>query len=77
AVVTDSTIFIGKIEPKALERASANTKLIYQHNPMASLLVCPLEIENKVIGCIFFSARHEAFDLTAYDIQSIERYVTQ
>ncbi|MBU2677516.1 MAG: response regulator [Gammaproteobacteria bacterium] len=76
-VVSNSTIFTGKIEATALDRASANSKLIYEHNPMASLLVCPLEIGKKVIGCIFFSARDEAFELTAYDIQSIERYVAQ
>ncbi len=77
SVLSNTSIFTGRISAEAVEQSSANAKLIYQHNPMASLLVCPLEIENRAIGCIFFSARDEAFELSKSDIKSIERYVTQ
>ncbi len=77
SVINNASIFTGRISTDAVEQLSPNAKLILKHNPMASLLVCPLEIENRAIGCIFFSARNEAFELSKSDIKSIERYVTQ
>ncbi len=77
SVIKNTSIFTGRISADAVEGGSANAKLIYRHNPMASLLVCPLEIEHRAIGCIFFSARDEAFELNKSDIKTIERYVTQ
>ncbi|MBT8085445.1 MAG: response regulator [Woeseia sp.] len=77
SVISKTSIFTGAISEQAVDAASANAKLIFQHNPMASLLACPLEIENKAIGSIFFSARDKPFDLDEDDIKSIERYVTQ
>ncbi|MCX2982827.1 response regulator [Halieaceae bacterium IMCC14734] len=78
SVVGGESIFLGHITMDVVEAAGRPTdKLIVSHHPLKSLLMCPLKIENRAMGCIYFAASEEPFDLTEKDIESIERYVTQ
>tara|TARA_R110001599_G_scaffold353881_1_gene602051 strand:+ start:29951 stop:33337 length:3387 start_codon:yes stop_codon:yes gene_type:complete len=77
SVMLQETIYRGSVTPEGLAQAGTTDKFIYRHSPMKSFLLCPLVIENKAIGTIFFVATEEAFELRAREIESIERYVTQ
>ena len=77
SVVGGESIFMGRITEEGLAAAGPNDRLILKHNPFVSILLCPLKIENRAIGCIFFSASDEPFKLSDREIVSIERYVTQ
>jgi signal transduction histidine kinase/DNA-binding response OmpR family regulator/HPt (histidine-containing phosphotransfer) domain-containing protein len=77
SVILKETIYRGTVTPEGLAQAGATDKFIYQHSPMKSFLLCPLVIENRAIGTIFFVATEEPFELHERDIESIERYVTQ
>ncbi len=77
SIVLQQTIYRGTVTQEGLAQAGATDKFIYQHSPMMSFLLCPLVIENKPIGTIFFVGTEEPFELHAREIQSIERYVTQ
>ena len=77
SVVHQQTIYRGSVTQEGLAQAGPTDKFIYQHSPMKSFLLCPLVIENKPIGTIFFIATEEPFELQDREIESIERYVTQ
>jgi signal transduction histidine kinase/CheY-like chemotaxis protein/HPt (histidine-containing phosphotransfer) domain-containing protein len=77
AVLSKTSIFLDQITPEGLASAGKNDRYIVEHNPLKSILLCPLKIENRAIGCIFFSAQERAFQLSEREIKSIERYVTQ
>ena len=77
SVLSKSSIFIDRITPESLAAGGPNDRLIVEQNPFVSILLSPLLIENRAIGCIFFSAKDQPFDLTEADIKSIERYVVQ
>ena len=77
-IVHKKSIFSGNLKNLDLENAGGATdKLIMENNPLASLLMSPLEIQNRSIGCIYFAALDEPFDLDSEEIKVIERYVTQ
>ena len=77
-IVHKKSIFSGDLRNVKVEQAGGATdKLIMEHNPLASLLMSPLEIQNRSIGCIYFAALDEPFDLDSDEIKVIERYVTQ
>jgi signal transduction histidine kinase/CheY-like chemotaxis protein len=77
SVATSTSIFMGEITAEMMTRSGPTDLLIMEHNPLVSILLCPLKIENRSIGCIFFSARNTPFDLSESEITSIERYVMQ
>jgi signal transduction histidine kinase/DNA-binding response OmpR family regulator/HPt (histidine-containing phosphotransfer) domain-containing protein len=77
SVGRNETVFRASITAEGLANAGASDKFIIQQNPLKSFLLCPLEIERRVIGTIFFVATEHPFDLDESDITSVERYVTQ
>jgi signal transduction histidine kinase/CheY-like chemotaxis protein/HPt (histidine-containing phosphotransfer) domain-containing protein len=77
SVVLQETIYRGTVTREGLAKAGATDQFIYQHSPMKSFLLCPLVIENKPIGTIFFVATEQPFELHDREIESIKRYVTQ
>lgn len=77
SVGLNKTVFRASVTAEGLANAGASDKFIIQHNPLKSFLLCPLEIERRVIGTIFFVATEHPFDLDESDITSVERYVTQ
>jgi len=77
AVIHLQSIFSGEISAEAVAHSGVGDQFIYEHSPMKSFLLCPLQVEKKGIGCIFFVATDTAFNLTEEDIDSIEGYVLQ
>ncbi len=77
SVVNQKTIYIRAVTAEAVKAAGASDQHIYKHHQMKSFLLCPLAVEGKSIGSIFFNSSTEGFDLGESKIVSIERYVTQ
>ncbi|MEZ5490922.1 MAG: response regulator [Gammaproteobacteria bacterium] len=77
SVVHRQTIYLKAVNAEEVKSAGAGDQRIYRINPMKSFLLCPLTVEEKAIGCIFFNASAAPFDLHKDEIDSIERYVTQ
>ena len=77
SVVNQKTIYLQSVNAQAVEGAGAGDQQIYRLNKMKSLLLCPLSVETKAIGCIFFNSSSEGFELSEAEIDTIERYVTQ
>ena len=77
AVINLQSIFSGEIVAEAVALAGAGDQFIYEHSPMKSFLLCPLQVDKKGIGCIFFVATDKPFDLSEADIDTIEGYVLQ
>ena len=65
-----------ELTEERLSRLPAEDRLFFEHNPVKSILLSPLEIEGRVIGAIFFADNAHGFTLTPEEIQTIERYVT-
>ncbi|MEH6519190.1 MAG: response regulator [Halioglobus sp.] len=76
-VLSQKTMYLRSVAEEAAGKSGASDVYLYQHNPMESILLCPLEVENKTIGALFVVGTQQSFDLTDDDIRSIERYVTQ
>jgi len=77
SVVTQETIYVGSVTEEGVANSGATDKFLYNCSPMKSFLLCPLLIQNKAVGAIFFVGNAEPFALDEADIQSIGRYVTQ
>jgi signal transduction histidine kinase/CheY-like chemotaxis protein len=77
SVVNQKTIYLRSVNEQAVEEAGAGDQQIYRFNKMKSLLLCPLSVEGKAIGCISFNSTSKGFELSETEIDTIERYVTQ
>ncbi len=77
SVVTQKNIYVQHVTDEGVANSGASDKVIYESNPMKSFLLCPLLIQNKAVGTIFFVGTRTPFELYDDDIQSIGRYVTQ
>ena len=77
AVIHLQSIFSGEISAEAVALSGVGDQFIFEHSPMKSFLLCPLQVEKRGIGCIFFVATDKAFNLSEEDIDSIEGYVLQ
>jgi two-component system sensor histidine kinase/response regulator len=77
AVIHLQSIFSGEISAEAVAQSGVGDQFIFEHSPMKSFLLCPLQVEKRGIGCIFFVATDKAFNLSEEDIDSIEGYVLQ
>jgi adenylate cyclase len=69
--------YISHITPKLMEKFLEQDRAIFEYAPTKSVLMYPLEIQNKVIGLISFGNTKESFELVDEDINKIQRYVTQ
>ena len=67
---------IPEISRENVRLMSPSDRWAYDTNPVKSVLVCPLEIESKVVGVITFGRMHEPMQLTSGEIDRIQRYVT-
>ena len=76
AVRERRNVFAAKIGPEMVAALSPHDRAIYERNPMQGLLICPLEIADSVIGTLFLANTQEPFQLSAHDIETIQRYVT-
>ncbi len=76
AVRERRNVFAAEIGSEQVAGLSPHDRAIYESNPMHGLLLCPLEIEDSVIGALFVSNTREPFELSEHDIETIQRYVT-
>jgi signal transduction histidine kinase/DNA-binding response OmpR family regulator len=76
AVREQQNVYAAQIDAETVAGLSAHDRAIYDSNPMQGLLLCPLEIEDAVIGALFITNMQEPFELSEADIETIQRYVT-
>ena len=77
SVIHQESIYLQSVTPEDLAKAGDTDLFIYRFSPPKSFLICPLILEHRAIGCIYFMALEEHFVLEEEDIVSIELYVNQ
>lgn len=70
------TLLIPEIIEEQISVMSALDRVLFEINPVKSVLACPLEIEGKCIGVISFGRLTETMHLDPDKIERIQRYVT-
>jgi signal transduction histidine kinase len=70
------TLLIPEITEEQYPEMSASDRTLLDINPVRSILVCPLEIEDKSIGVVSFGRLQETMHLDPEEIDRIQRYVT-
>jgi K+-sensing histidine kinase KdpD len=70
------TLLIPEITKEQFPAMSASDRALLDINPVRSILICPLEIEDKCIGVVSFGRLQETMYLDPEDIDRIQRYVT-
>jgi signal transduction histidine kinase len=70
------TLLIPEIKEDQYPAMSASDRTLFDINPVKSILVCPLEIEDKSIGVVSFGRLQETMHLDPEEIDRIQRYVT-
>jgi signal transduction histidine kinase/DNA-binding response OmpR family regulator len=76
AVRERRNVYAAGIDADTVAGLSPHDRAIYESNPMRGLLLCPLEIEDAVIGALFITNTQEPFELSEQDVETIQRYVT-
>jgi signal transduction histidine kinase len=77
-VVSERTsVCLEDIDPGRIDAMAGVDRDIYLINPVRALLLSPLEVQDEVIGILFFGNTRDRISVTRADILSIERYVTQ
>jgi signal transduction histidine kinase/DNA-binding response OmpR family regulator len=76
AMLERRTVYAPTIDAETVKGLSPSDRAVFDSSPMKSLLLCPLEIQGEIIGCIFFASTREPFDLGEGEIETIQRYVT-
>ncbi len=69
--------YVSPITPKLLDYYCARDRQMFEWNPHHAILICPLEVQEKVIGVINFVDTKKPFRITEQDIARIQRYVAQ
>jgi signal transduction histidine kinase len=67
---------IPEVNEERIRQMSPSDRWAYAINPVKSVLLCPLEIEGKVIGVITFGRMQASMQLSSNEIDRIQRYVT-
>ena len=72
----NKSLLIPEIVEEQIPLMSPSDRWAYGINPIRSVLICPLEIEDKVIGVVTFARVQESMQLGTDEIDRIQRYVT-
>ena len=72
----NKSLLIPEIVEEQIPLMSPSDRWSYGINPIRSVLICPLEIEDKVIGVVIFARVQETMQLGTDEIDRIQRYVT-
>jgi sigma-B regulation protein RsbU (phosphoserine phosphatase) len=64
------------LDADATAQMAAVDREIHRINPIRSLLICPLEVHEEVVGELFLGCVDEPLDLSEADLLAIERYAT-
>jgi transcriptional regulator with GAF, ATPase, and Fis domain len=73
----NETLYISPITENLLKLYSARDRQMFEWNPHKSIIMIPLQVQEKVIGVINFVNTETAFALDEHNIEQIERYVSQ
>jgi len=76
AFKNNKSLLIAEISEEDVQLMSSSDRWAHGMNPVKSVLICPLEIEGKVIGVITFGRMQESMRLSSDEIDRIQRYVT-
>lgn len=71
-----SPVCLADLDGDASSDMAAIDREIYRLNPIRSLLICPLEVHEEVVGELFLGCVDEPLDLSDGDLLAIERYAT-
>ena len=72
-----ATICLGDIDPAGIAAMTGVDREIYRLDPVRALLITPLEIQDEVVGILFFGNTTAPISVDRSDVLSVERYVTQ
>jgi serine phosphatase RsbU (regulator of sigma subunit) len=75
-VLSGEPVCISEINDESLQRMDTSDRAIHEVNPMRAILLCPLEIQERVVGVLFLGSDHLAFKFSEQDLLTIEQYVT-
>jgi len=75
-LLSNESRLIPEVDEQRIQQMSPSDRWAYAINPVKSLLLCPLEIEGKVIGVITFGRMQTTMQLSPNEIGRIQRYVT-
>ena len=73
---TREPVLLGDIGPERTAAMTGVDREIHRLNPIRSLLICPLEVHEEVVGELFLGRVDEPLDLSEADLLAIERYAT-
>lgn len=73
----NETLYVSPITEKRLQHYSPRDRKMFEWNPHHSLLIVPLNVQEKVFGIINFVNTQAVFTLNEQEIEQIERYVAQ
>lgn len=77
AFLDNETICVTPITEKLLTYYSKRDREMFSWNPHKSIIIVPLQVQEKVIGVINFANTSDYFRLDEDDIAQVERYVAQ
>ncbi len=69
-------VLLPSITPEMVQLMSPSDRVFYEMNPPKGLFICPLEIQDEVIGLMFFGNTPAPLELSEEQIETIKRYVT-
>ena len=72
-----ASVCLPDIDPARVDAMASADRRIYRIDPVRAVLLCPLEIQDEVVGVLVFGNISEPMSVSRADILSIERYVTQ
>jgi len=75
-LLRNKSLLIAEITDEQVPRMSPSDRYLLDINPVRSVLMCPLEIEDKCIGVVSFGRMRETMFLDPEEIDRIQRYVT-
>jgi signal transduction histidine kinase/CheY-like chemotaxis protein len=64
------------VRPEAVAAMSPSDRRLYEEYRPQSILICPLEVEDEVVGLTLLINSSEAVELERPDVQRIQRYLT-
>ena len=73
----NETLYVSPITEKILQYYSPRDRKMFEWNPHHSILIVPLNVQEKVFGVINFVNTQTTFTLNEQEIELIERYVAQ
>jgi GAF domain-containing protein len=77
AFLDNETLYVSPISEKTMKFYSPRDQQMFEWNPHKSILIVPLNVQEKVFGVINFVNTQAPFCLNEQDIEQIERYVAQ